>query len=69
MKCYDCTQEGRDDTLGIGVCARCGLFTCQDHAQIVRESVQQHSGLARTTSRLLARRVVCTTCRAAETVG
>ncbi|MFI6080223.1 DUF2180 family protein [Streptomyces sp. NPDC051217] len=69
MNCYDCTQEGRVDTVGIGVCARCGLFTCQDHAQIVREHVQQRNGLARTTSRLPARRVVCTICRTAETVS
>nr|WTB28255.1 DUF2180 family protein [Streptomyces sp. NBC_00830]WTB35826.1 DUF2180 family protein [Streptomyces sp. NBC_00830] len=68
MNCYDCTQQGRNGTTGIGVCSRCGLFTCQEHARIVRESVQQPNGITRTTSRLLARRVVCTTCRAAETV-
>ncbi|WP_409467328.1 DUF2180 family protein [Streptomyces sp. HC307] len=67
MNCYDCIQQGRDDSTGIGVCARCGVFACQDHAHIVREHVQQPNGVTRTTSRLLARRVVCTTCRAAET--
>ncbi|GAA3310303.1 DUF2180 family protein [Streptomyces cinereospinus] len=67
MMCYDCTEEGRTDTVGIGICARCGLFTCRDHAQIVREQVEQFTGLARPAGRPSVRRAVCTTCRVAET--
>lgn len=31
MRCYDCLQEARSDTTGIGVCSRCGLATCENH--------------------------------------
>ncbi|MEU6340856.1 MULTISPECIES: DUF2180 family protein [unclassified Streptomyces] len=67
MKCYDCLQEARTDADGIGICSRCNLFVCADHAQVVRQLLHQPNGLGRSTSRLPARRLVCTTCRAAET--
>ncbi|GGM15326.1 hypothetical protein GCM10010129_69400 [Streptomyces fumigatiscleroticus] len=67
MHCYDCLQEGRADSAGIGMCARCGLFTCQDHGHVVREHVHRAGGLGRTTSPVQARRFVCDTCRTAET--
>ncbi|MFF3563788.1 DUF2180 family protein [Streptomyces sp. NPDC002574] len=67
MKCYDCLQEARRDTEEIGICSRCNLFVCADHALVIRHLVHQPNGLGRATSRLPARRLVCTTCRAAET--
>ncbi|MEU1619400.1 DUF2180 family protein [Streptomyces sp. NPDC008238] len=67
MKCYDCVQEARHDSEGIGVCTRCGLVTCADHSRVVRLPVHQPRGLGRATSRLPARRVVCATCHTAET--
>lgn len=67
MKCYDCDTEARTDTSAIGVCDRCGPLTCQDHSHVVPAGVLVPNGLGRTLSPLPARRVVCHTCRAAET--
>ncbi|AZS89446.1 DUF2180 family protein [Streptomyces griseoviridis] len=65
MKCYDCTQEVREGTVAIGVCNRCGLFTCQDHSDVVAVPVVRASGLGASHRRGPARSVVCRTCRGA----
>ncbi|MCQ4210664.1 MULTISPECIES: DUF2180 family protein [Streptomyces] len=67
MACYDCIQENRPDTVGIGICTRCGLATCHDHARVLAVHVQRANGMSRTTGPRTARRVVCHTCHAAET--
>jgi len=67
MKCYDCTLEARDETVAVGVCRGCGLFTCSDHSEVVPAAVHRPNGLGASYSRLSGRRVVCLTCRAAET--
>ncbi|MEU2617756.1 DUF2180 family protein [Streptomyces sp. NPDC007157] len=66
MHCYDCAQDGRDDTIGIGACTRCGLFTCADHSRILRTTVQRPIGVIPMTSVRPARRLVCGSCRTAE---
>ncbi|MEU1852243.1 DUF2180 family protein [Streptomyces sp. NPDC019990] len=66
MRCYDCLQEARSDTDGIGVCSRCGLATCEDHAHVHRVSVPRQVGMGASYSRIPARRVVCHTCDSAE---
>ncbi|MER7968412.1 MULTISPECIES: DUF2180 family protein [unclassified Streptomyces] len=65
MKCYDCTQEVREGTVAIGVCSGCGLFTCQDHSDVVAVPVARLNGLGTSHRRAPARTVVCRTCRAA----
>ncbi|MFE4970365.1 DUF2180 family protein [Streptomyces sp. NPDC056660] len=66
MHCYDCAQDGRNETTGIGACTRCGLFTCADHARILRTAVQRPIGVIPMTSVRPARRLVCGSCRTAE---
>ncbi|MFJ9174836.1 DUF2180 family protein [Streptomyces sp. NPDC102360] len=66
MACYDCIQENRPDSTGIGICTRCGLATCHDHSRVLATHVQRANGMSRSTSRLAGRRVVCRTCLAAE---
>lgn len=67
MRCYDCLQETRNDTEGIGVCSRCGLATCENHARVRRVHLHRLMGMGASNSRVPARRVVCHTCDAAET--
>lgn len=62
MKCYDCTLEVREDSVAIGVCNRCGLFTCQDHSDVVSVPVVLSNGLGSSYQRTPARSVVCRTC-------
>ncbi|MEU6331763.1 DUF2180 family protein [Streptomyces sp. NPDC047049] len=66
MRCYDCPREGGNDSEGIGVCSRCGLATCENHARIRQVHVSQVVGLGRSYGRHLARRLVCHTCDLAE---
>ncbi|MFG2134328.1 DUF2180 family protein [Streptomyces sp. NPDC048751] len=67
MRCYDCLQEARTDTEGIGVCSRCGLATCENHAHVRQVHISHPAGLGRTYGARAARRVVCRTCDLAET--
>lgn len=67
MRCYDCLQEARSDTTGIGVCSRCGLATCENHARVRQVQVTRQIGMGAAYGRIPARRVVCHTCDMAET--
>jgi len=67
MRCYDCLQEARSDTTGIGVCSRCGLVTCENHARVRQAQVTRQIGMGAAYSPIPARRVVCHTCDMAET--
>ncbi|OUD00598.1 hypothetical protein CA983_24665 [Streptomyces swartbergensis] len=67
MRCYDCLQEARSDTAGIGVCSRCGLATCENHARVRQVHVTRQIGMGSSHGRIPARRVVCHTCDTAET--
>ncbi|MFJ4685781.1 DUF2180 family protein [Streptomyces sp. NPDC091377] len=67
MTCYDCTLEDRAGTSAVGVCARCGLAACQDHARVLTAQVSQSNGLGPSTAPVRARRFVCGTCHTAET--
>lgn len=58
MRCYDCLQEARSDTTGIGVCSRCGLATCENHARVRQVQVTRQLGMGAAYGRIPARRVV-----------
>ncbi|MEV7287451.1 DUF2180 family protein [Streptomyces sp. NPDC093252] len=66
MTCYDCTLQDRTDTAAIGVCARCGLAACRDHARVLVAQVSQGNGMGPSTGPVAARRFVCTACHTAE---
>ncbi|MEU9335386.1 DUF2180 family protein [Streptomyces sp. NPDC048290] len=66
MTCYDCTQQDRTGTPAVGVCARCGLAACQDHARVLVAQVSQSHGLGPSTAPIAARRFVCHPCDTAE---
>ncbi|GAQ68055.1 hypothetical protein SsS58_08514 [Streptomyces scabiei] len=67
LRCYDCLQEARSDIIGIGVCSRCGLATCENHARVRQVMVTRQVGVGAASGRVPARRVVCHTCDLAET--
>ncbi|MFJ4466956.1 DUF2180 family protein [Streptomyces sp. NPDC089424] len=67
MYCFDCAQEGRDSIGGIGVCTACGLITCGEHAHITETDIRRPVDLGPHTSPHATRRLICLTCRAAET--
>ncbi|MFG3205322.1 DUF2180 family protein [Streptomyces sp. NPDC048192] len=66
MICYDCALERRDGTNVVGVCARCGLASCQDHAAVFHSDVFHASGMGRSVGPAKARRFVCNVCHTAE---
>lgn len=67
MTCYDCVLEDRTGTPAIGVCARCGLAACQNHARVLTSLISQVNGMGVSTGPVPARRFVCTACHTAET--
>ncbi|WP_063762257.1 DUF2180 family protein [Streptomyces bicolor] len=67
MRCYDCLQEARSEATGIGVCSRCGLAACENHARVRQVQVTRQVGMGAAYGRIPARRVVCHTCDMAET--
>lgn len=69
MRCYDCLQEARSDTIGIGVCSRCGLAICENHARVRQVQVTRQVGMGAVSGRIPARRVVCHACDMAETAN
>ncbi|MGA4838197.1 DUF2180 family protein [Streptomyces sp. G45] len=66
MNCYDCALDGGGASAGIGICSRCNLAVCADHARVTPVLVHRSAGLGRATADRPGRRVVCGTCHAAE---
>ncbi|WP_425541008.1 DUF2180 family protein [Streptomyces coeruleorubidus] len=60
MRCYDCLQEARSDTIDIGVCSRCGLAACENHARVRQVQVTRQIGMGAAYGRIPARRVSAT---------
>ncbi|MFJ5264940.1 DUF2180 family protein [Streptomyces sp. NPDC088387] len=67
MTCYDCIQDGHQESSAVGVCARCGLASCPDHAHVLQSHVQRSNGMGSSVSPQRARLFVCNACHTAAT--
>ncbi|MCH0562318.1 MULTISPECIES: DUF2180 family protein [unclassified Streptomyces] len=68
MNCYDCALENKV-VPAIAVCAHCGCGLCMEHACVIGQAVQRPAGMGPSSSRTLARRVICSVCHEAEVFG
>ncbi|MEV4442988.1 DUF2180 family protein [Streptomyces sp. NPDC049577] len=67
MKCYDCClSDGNGVASVVGICCRCGLAVCAEHARVTQETIHRTIGAGTSTSCRPARRVLCQTCHGAE---
>ncbi|MFH8552841.1 DUF2180 family protein [Streptomyces kasugaensis] len=66
LKCYDCCLADRNGKVPVGICCRCGLAVCAEHAHVAQSTIHRMAGMGKSTSDLPARRVLCQTCHGAE---
>ena len=65
MLCYECSQAGRRSE-AVGICHHCSAALCASHARTVDDPVRARYPVARTVALpLLARLLLCETCRSA----
>ncbi|MFD5698502.1 DUF2180 family protein [Streptomyces lasiicapitis] len=64
MRCYDCSELGRDAPAS-AVCTDCGAAACAEHVTAVPRLVHRAAGMGRSTGPVPGRRMVCPVCRRA----
>ncbi|OPF77311.1 hypothetical protein VT50_0221260 [Streptomyces antioxidans] len=65
MNCFDCHALGQTAT-AVAICHRCGAALCGDHARTTPHVLHRFNGMGVATMPRSARRIVCSTCIAAE---
>ncbi|MBC9713913.1 DUF2180 family protein [Streptomyces sp. TRM66268-LWL] len=65
MKCYDCTQIGRDED-AVAVCRHCGSGVCAQHLRVGDEDVRRIAGMGPSYEPRKARHMTYVQCYEAE---